>query len=201
MKQPGCDGGKAPDATPGDDRSAGSRRHWLSRWPVWGAIWGTGLTASAARAKPAESARVVDAADSIKRPRKTAAEERMPGDPPEHHIVYQLNRADPEIIEHILGSVGAMVGKYADNVAIVVVAFGPGIHLLARQPRRPVPAALRERAAGQARDYQVRFVACGNTMQGLGWTAADMLPFVKVEAVGAAVLMELQEQGYAYLAW
>jgi len=125
----------------------------------------------------------------------------MPGDPPEHHIVYQLNRAEPEIIEHILGSVGAMVGKYADNVAIVVVAFGPGIHVLATQPRRPVPAAPRERAAGQARDYQVRFVACGNTMQGLGWTAADMLPFVQVEAVGAAVLMELQEQGYAYLAW
>lgn len=144
---------------------------------------------------------MVDAADSIKRPRKTAAEDRMPGDPPEHHIVYQLNQADPEIIEHILGSVGAMIGKYEDNVAIVVVAFGPGIHLLARQPGRPVPAALRERAAGQARDYQVRFVACGNTMQSLGWTAADMLPFVRVEAVGAAVLMELQEQGYAYLAW
>jgi intracellular sulfur oxidation DsrE/DsrF family protein len=64
-----------------------------------------------------------------------------------------------------------------------------------------VPAALRERAAAQARDYQVRFVACGNTMKTLGWAAADMLPFATVEEVGAAVLMELQEQGYAYLAW
>lgn len=201
MNPPGCEGGKTANAGPIDDRSAHSRRHWLSRWPVWSAIWGTGLTSSAAGARPAEAVGAADTADSIKRPRKTAAEERMPGDPPEHHIVYQLNRAEPEIIEHILGSVGAMLGKYEDNVAIVVVAFGPGIHLLARQPRRPVPAALRERAAGQARDYQVRFVACGNTMQSLGWTVADMLPFVQVEAVGAAVLMELQEQGYAYLAW
>jgi intracellular sulfur oxidation DsrE/DsrF family protein len=159
------------------------------------------MTASVAAAQAAGGARAAEAAGSASKLRKPAAEDRMPGDPPEHHIVYQLNQADPEIIEHILGSVGAMLGKYEDNVAIVVVAFGPGIHLLARQPRRPVPAALRDRAAGQARDYQVRFVACGNTMQALGWTAADMLPFVKVEAVGAAVLMELQEQGYAYLAW
>ena len=125
----------------------------------------------------------------------------MPGDPPEHRIVYQLNEADPAYIEHILVSVGALIGKYEDNVAVVVVAFGPGIHLLARKPRRPVPEALRDRAASQARDYGVRFVACGNTMKTQNWTAADMQPFAQVEEVGAAVIMELQEQGYAYLAW
>ena len=92
-------------------------------------------------------------------------------------------------------------GRYEDNVAIAVVVFGPGIHLLARQPRRPVPPELRQRAQSQARDYGVRFVACGNTMTTLGWTAADMADFVKVEQVGASVLMELQEQGWAYIAW
>ena len=61
----------------------------------------------------------------------------MPGDPPQHHIVYQLNHAEPEYIEHILNSVGAMITKYEDNVAIAVVAFGPGIHLLATRPGRP----------------------------------------------------------------
>lgn len=161
-----------------------ARRRWLNRWPLWGAALAGGSALSA----PAHAA-------------AAAKEARLPGDPPEHHIVYQLNEADPAYIEHILGSVGALIGKYEDNVAIVVVVFGPGIHLLARKPRRPVPAALRSRAAGQARDYGVRFVACGNTMKTLNWTAADMLPFVQVEAVGAAVIMELQEQGYAYLAW
>ncbi len=58
-----------------------------------------------------------------------SASERFPGDPPENHVVYQLNRADPDYIEHILNSIAAMLGKYADNVAIAVVAFGPGIHV------------------------------------------------------------------------
>ena len=123
----------------------------------------------------------------------------MPGDPPEHRIVYQLNQAGAEHLEHILNSVGAMIGRYQDNVAIAVVAFGPGIHLLAAQPRRPVPEPLRQRARSQARDYGVRFFACGNTMKTLGWTASDMVDFARVEEVGAAVLMELQEQGWAYV--
>ncbi|MBA4175722.1 MAG: hypothetical protein C0505_04055 [Leptothrix sp. (in: Bacteria)] len=161
-----------------------ARRRWLSRWPLLGAA----LAGGAALAAPA-------------RPAPAAKEARMPGDPPEHRVVYQLNEAEPGYIEHILVSVGAMIGKYEDNVAIVVVVFGPGIHLLARKPRRPVPQTLRERAAGQARDYGVRFIACGNTMKPYGWTAADMLPFAQIEQVGAAALMELQEQGYAYIAW
>lgn len=125
----------------------------------------------------------------------------MPGDPPEHRVVYQLNHAEPEHIEHILNSIGALLGKYPDNVGIAVVAFGPGIHLLARHPRRPIPSALRQRAQSQARDYGVRYIACGNTMKTLGWTAADMVDFARIEEVGAAVLMELQEQGWAYIAW
>ena len=130
-----------------------------------------------------------------------ATSERMPGDPPEHKLVYQLNQADPEYIGHILTSVGAMIGKYADNVALAVVAIGPGIHLLARRPGRPVPEALRQRAASQAAGYGVRFIACGNTLSSLGWTAQDLEPYARVEPVGAATLMELQEQGWAYLAW
>ena len=115
--------------------------------------------------------------------------------------MYQLNQAGAEHGLHILNSVGALIGKYQDNVAIAVVAFGPGIHLLARKPRRPVPEDLRQRARSQARDYGVRYIACGNTMKTLGWTAADMVDFANIEEVGAAALMELQEQGWAYIAW
>lgn len=134
-------------------------------------------------------------------PRPVAKAERFPGDPPEHKLVYQLNLADPEYIEHILNSVGAMIGKYADNISLVVVVFGPGIHLLAKAPKRPVPAELRERARSQARDYGVKFIACGNTMKTVGWSASDMADFAQIEEVGAAAMMELQEQGYAYIAW
>jgi uncharacterized protein len=47
----------------------------------------------------------------------------------------------------------------------------------------------------------VKFIACGNTMHTVGWTREDMVEFAVIEEVGAAAVMELQEQGYAYLAW
>ena len=52
-----------------------------------------------------------------------------------------------------------------------------------------------------AQSYGIRFVACGSTMHSMGWSAADMLDFAEVADVGAAAIMELQEKGYAYLAW
>lgn len=159
------------------------RRRFMTALPLAGAA--LGLTHKARAAAPAS-------------PPKT---ERFPGDPPEHKVVYQINRADPEYLEAILNSIGAMIGKYQDNVAIAAVVFGPGIHLLARQPKRPVAAPLRQRVVGQARDYGVRFIACGNTMKTLGWTDKDIVDVATVEEVGAATLMELQAKGYAYIAW
>ncbi len=143
----------------------------------------------------------LSAANASEPEQVSLSSERFPGDPPENHVVYQLNRADPDYIEHILNSIAAMLGKYADNVAIAVVAFGPGIHVLAKSPKRAVPEELRQRIAAQAKDYGVRYIACGNTMGTLGWTTADMLDFAKVEDVGVAALMNLQKQGYAYIAW
>ena len=59
---------------------------------------------------------------------------------------------------------------------------------------------VRERVASLLQ-YGVEFHACGNTMKGLGWTKKDILESAKVVEVGAADLMELQQQGYAYISW
>lgn len=122
-------------------------------------------------------------------------------DGPPHKIVYQLNRAEPDYQEAILNSIGAMLKKYVDDVAIAVVVWGPGIHLLAKKPQRPVAPLLQQRVRSMSEAYGVAFVACGNTMHSLGWTKADMLDIAHIEEVGAAAVMEFQEQGYAYLAW
>ncbi|RPE72613.1 hypothetical protein EDC62_0307 [Tibeticola sediminis] len=118
-----------------------------------------------------------------------------------HKIVYQLNKAEEEYREAIFNSVSAMLQKYTDDVAIAVVVWGPGIHLLAKNPKRPVSKLHQQRARSLAESYGVRFFACGNTMHTLGWTAADMVEYATIEDVGAATIMELQEKGYAYLAW
>jgi intracellular sulfur oxidation DsrE/DsrF family protein len=116
-------------------------------------------------------------------------------------IVYQLNRSEPEHIEHILNSINAMLKKYTDDVAIAVVAFGPGIHLLATKPERTIPLEQRKRIKGMAEFYDVDLVACGNTMKSLKWSQENIIPEARIEEVGAASIMQFQQKGYAYIAW
>lgn len=125
---------------------------------------------------------------------------RFPGDPAEHKLVYQFNKAEAEYHNAVLFSVGAMLRKWEDNVELVVVGIGPGIHIMAQNPGRPVSDEIRERVSS-LNEYGVKFHACGNTMKALGWSKEDLLPFVEVVEVGASDLMELQEQGYAYISW
>lgn len=121
-------------------------------------------------------------------------------DEPEHKVVYQFNQADPDYMGHVLFSVGALLRKYGDKIHIVVTAIGPGIHILAEDPGRPVPEIIQKRVASLAA-YGVSFHACGNTMKSLGWTEDDILDFAEVVEVGADDLMLLQEQGYSYISW
>jgi intracellular sulfur oxidation DsrE/DsrF family protein len=121
-------------------------------------------------------------------------------DTAEHRIVYQCNKADPEYLQHVLFSAGELIRKYGDDVEVVVGVFGPGLHLIAKHPQRAIPPELQQRAASLV-DYGVAFHACGNTMKSLGWTEKNLLPFAKVVPIGVDDIMQLQEQGYAYMSW
>ncbi|MCW9014502.1 MAG: DsrE family protein [Gammaproteobacteria bacterium] len=125
---------------------------------------------------------------------------RFPGDPTDHNVVFQFNKADQEYHDAVLFAVGEMLRKYGDNITIVVTAFGPGIHVLGLNPRRYVSPKTRQKIKSLA-DYGVKFHACGNTMNSLGWTEKDIYPFAEMVKVGAADIMELQEKGYSYLSW
>jgi len=163
-----------------------SRRSVLSKLLATGGAVALGATASTAQAHKLES-------DGEK-------EERFPGDPPEHFIVYQFNQSEAEYHQHVLGSVGAMIGKYEDNIDIVVACFAQGIHILAKNPARPVDDAIKEKVASLA-GQGVKFHACGRTLQSMGWTEKDIHPFAKKVDVGVADVMELQEQNYVYFSW
>lgn len=125
---------------------------------------------------------------------------RFPGDTPDNRVVYQFNKPDESYHKAVLFSVGALVRKYGDNVKIVVVGIGPGLHILAKKPKRPVTEETRQRVSS-LEQYSVEFHACGNTMKSIGWTMDDMLPFVKYVEVGAADLVELQAEGFSYISW
>lgn len=117
-----------------------------------------------------------------------------------HRLVYQCNKADPEYLNHVLFSAGEMLRKYGDDIEIVVVAFGPGIHLLGKHPLRPIPALAAQKVSSLAA-YGVAFHACGNTMKSLNWEKDDIVDFATVVPVGADDLMQLQEKGFAYISW
>lgn len=157
-----------------------ARRRWLTRMAAIGGL----LAAGTARAAEKSSA------DTL----------RFPGDPAEHKVVYQLNKADADYHDHVIFSVGAMLRKYGDNIKIVVVAIGPGIHILLKNPQRPVSQTIREKVVSLAQ-YGVEFQACGNTLKSLKLNEKDTLPFAKHVEVGASALMELQEKGFAYISW
>lgn len=124
----------------------------------------------------------------------------FPGDEPQHKVVYQFNKAELGYQDHVIFSVGEMVRKYGDNIKVVVVAFAEGIHILGKHPGREVKEELRQRVSSLAK-YGVEFHACGNTMKSLKWTEKDIVDFATLVEVGASDLMELQEQGYSYIAW
>jgi intracellular sulfur oxidation DsrE/DsrF family protein len=117
-----------------------------------------------------------------------------------HRIVYQCNHAERDYLQHVLFSAGELLRKYGDDIEIIVSVFGPGIHLVGKRPKRAIPTDLQQRASSLA-DYGVAFHACGNTMQSLGWTKEDLLPFAKVVPIGVDDIMLLQEKGFAYMSW
>ena len=121
-------------------------------------------------------------------------------DKTEHQIVYQCNKADHDYLSHIMFSVGELIRRHGDNVEIVVACFGQGIHILGDPPERPVAKELQERASS-LNAYGVRFHACKNTMDGLGWTEQNLVDYAKVVDVGVEDIMLLQEKGFSYFSW
>ncbi|MDH5546840.1 MAG: DsrE family protein [Gammaproteobacteria bacterium] len=125
---------------------------------------------------------------------------KFPGDEADYKVVYQFNKSDPDYHNHVLFSVGAVLRKYGDNVRIVVTCFGPGLHILAKKPGRPVTDEIKQRVKSLSA-YGVEFHACGNTMKSLKWTEKDLYEFATIVEVGASDLIELQADGYSYISW
>jgi len=121
-------------------------------------------------------------------------------DKAKHQLVYQLNKADHDYIDHVLFSSGEMLRKYGDDIEIVVTVLGPGLHLLAHHPKRAISKEQQQRVRSLA-SYGVRFQACGNTMKSLEWSEKDLFDLAEIVPIGVEAIMMLQEQGFSYISW
>lgn len=113
-----------------------------------------------------------------------------------HHIVIQVSSADPGVQKLAINNVANLQQHYgADNVDIELVAYGPGLSLLTvNSPEAPRIETLAVQ--------DIRFSACGNTIKAVTkktGKAPVLTDGVQVTPAGVARIVELQEQGYAYV--
>jgi len=111
-------------------------------------------------------------------------------------LVIQVSTDDPRTQKIALNNAVNMQKLYGiDNIAIEIVAYGPGLGLLTKksgQASRVESLALQD----------IQFSACGNTMKKVAKKSGKMpvlLEGVDQVTAGVACIMELQQQGYAYI--
>ncbi|HEY7085408.1 MAG TPA: DsrE family protein [Hyphomicrobiaceae bacterium] len=118
-----------------------------------------------------------------------------------HKIAIQVNQNDKAVMDLALNNAKNVIDYYkskGEKVAVEIVTYGPGLHML-RADTSPVKDRI---AVMSLENTNVTFAACGNTQA--NQSKAENKPVVliseaKVTPSGVVRLMELQQQGYAYL--
>jgi len=118
-----------------------------------------------------------------------------------HRLVLQVNVNDPATMNLALNNATNVAQYYKDRdekVAIEVITFGPGLHML-RADTSPVKARI---AALALSSPEISFNACGNTRENMSKAESKEIPLIseaKVVKSGVVRVMELQEQGWTYV--
>lgn len=118
-----------------------------------------------------------------------------------HYVAVHVNQNDPHTINMALNNVQNVSNYYeskGDDVIVELVAYGPGVHMF-RTDTSPVA----ERISTMALEIEgLHFTACANTIRAMTAKAGkDIVLMSEAEIVPSGVvrLIELQEQGYAYV--
>ena len=112
---------------------------------------------------------------------------------PANKLVVQVSDNDPGKWNLALNNAkNVQTDLGAQNVAIEIVAYGPGINML----KADSVAANRIAEAMRA---GVRVVACENTMTNQKLAKDDMLGGIGYVKAGVVEIMQRQQQGWAYL--
>jgi intracellular sulfur oxidation DsrE/DsrF family protein len=118
-----------------------------------------------------------------------------------HHIAIQVNSGEAQTMNMALNNAVNVTRYYeaqGDEVVIEIVAYGPGLTMMIPE-RSPVE----DRINAMSLEYDnMSFSACGNTHR--NWSNREgvdipLLENVSITPSGVVRLVELQEQGYAYI--
>lgn len=118
-----------------------------------------------------------------------------------HYVAIHVDENDPQVMNMALNNAANVASHYAsvgDEVVIELVAYGPGLTMLI-----PGRSPVEERINAMTLEMEnLSFSACGNTHRNMSQAAGSDLPLidgVSITPSGVVRLIELQEQGYAYV--
>ena len=118
-----------------------------------------------------------------------------------HKIAFHVNQNNPQVMNLALNNAQNVIAHYnkvGDKVIVEVVTYGPGLHML-RADTSPV----KDRIAAMAlENSNLKFSACGNTHRAMSKKAGKDVKLLSEAGMvpsGVVRLVELQEQGYAYV--
>lgn len=114
-----------------------------------------------------------------------------------HKVVIQVSTDDVQTQNIALNNaVNLQKDLGIDNVDVIVVAYGPGLSILTEGDD---PASKRVPSLAM---QGIQFNACANTMKKIASKTGKepkLVEGVEVVPAGVVRIMELQEQGYAYI--
>jgi uncharacterized protein len=110
-----------------------------------------------------------------------------------NRIVIQINEDDAKKWNATLGNIHNIQLELGEkNVAIAVVAIGPGLGML-------LADSLAANRVQETMATGVEFLACGNSVKAQNIALDDLTEGTKVTTSGYVELMHRQQQGWAYL--
>ena len=118
-----------------------------------------------------------------------------------HYLAIHVDQSDAKVMNMALNNAENVEAYYAtkgEEVVIEIVTYGPGLLMLV-DGKSPVA----DRIATMSLEHEdMAFTACENTHRRMSertGSEIQMLDEAKMVPSGAVRLIELQEQGYAYL--
>jgi uncharacterized protein len=126
---------------------------------------------------------------------EAASEEKL------HRLAMHIDQNDPDVMKLVLNNARNAHKLYqerGEQIAIEVVAYSQGLHML-RDDTSPVKPEITELRKDVP---QVIFSGCNNTKIGMEKREGKPIPIIaeaRIVPAGVVRLMELQEEGYAYV--
>ena len=109
-------------------------------------------------------------------------------------IVFSVTEDSPHALDHILSVANNVLKFYGpEKVEMKIVAYSKGLALLYKRNRT---TAVRVDALMQ---YDVEFVACGNTMKTLKVKKEDLVEGSVIVTAGVVELLESVKAGWIYI--